>query len=171
MAKRKSKSKSKSNTQSNNQLMAIVISLIPILMYGSMLKYIFDLEKNKSCECSNTENRETLKKLIIGWIGITIVLNLLPFLFGNNGDSLRLLLSLVSFGLFVYLSITFYKYEKELYISKCDCSKDIKRTVFRYYLYIGWGLFALNLLFVLFYMMLVVQVNNQNQPRVVKANL
>ena len=169
MAKRKSKSKS--NTQSNNQLMAIVISLIPILMYGSMLKYIFDLEKNKSCECSNTENRETLKKLIIGWIGITIVLNLLPFLFGNNGDSLRLLLSLVSFGLFVYLSITFYKYEKELYISKCDCSKDIKRTVFRYYLYIGWGLFALNLLFVLFYMMLVVQVNNQNQPRVVKANL
>ena len=150
-----------------SQLLTLII---PVLIYGSMYKYLTDLENNRSCDCSDTENRDLLKKLVVGWISVTVVFNLLPFLLkGDNLNSIANLLVLASIGLFISLSVIFVKYEKQLLEKKCKCSEDIKRTVFRYYLYMGWAIYILTILFTLFYIFLL--INSNSGKNVVKTNL
>ena len=162
MAKRKN--------SKNTDLSQLLPLLIPLTLYGMMFKYLDDLEKNKACECSNTKNRKLLKQLIVAWAGVTIVFNLLPFVMkGNNLNYLGLLLALTSIGIFIGLSVIFVKYERQLYAKDCKCSEDIKKTIFRYYLYIGWALYIIIILFNLLYIFIIIKSGNNNN--VIKTNL
>ena len=144
--------------------------IIPFAIYGAMYKYLDDLEKNKSCECSNTNNRGLLKQLVVAWISVTLLFNLLPFVLkGKNLNNISNLILLVSIGLFICLSVVFVRYERQLLEKKCKCSEDIKRTVFRYYLYMGWAVYILTILFTLFYIFLLIKSSGNNN--VVKTNL
>ena len=163
MAKRKS---------SKNQidLSSLLPLLIPIAIYGAMYKYLDDLEKNRECKCSENENRTLLKKLVISTLSVMVIFNVLPVLFsGTFLNNLGPLLALLSIGLFIYLCVTFIKYEKFLYGKDCKCAEDIKRTVFRYYLYTGIVLYVLIILFNLFYIFLIIK-SSQNM-KVIKTNL
>lgn len=157
----------KKNSKNISELIPL---LIPFAFYGAMYKYLYDLEKNKACECSNTDNRKLLKKLVITWVVLTFIMNILPFFLKsekiiNKGQIILILLSL---SLFIYLSVTFVKYEKEINAKDCKCSEDIKRTLFRYYLYTGWVLWGLIILFNFIYIMLIV---NNKRNAVIKTNL
>ena len=163
MAKRKSKAP-------EMDLSNLLPLLIPIAIYGIMYKYLDDLEKNKECKCSENENRALLKKLVISTLSVMVLFNLLPFLFkGVFLNNLGPLLALLSIGLFIYLCVIFIKYEKFLYSKDCKCSEDIKKTVFRYYLYMGIVLYALVILFNLFYIFLIIQSSQNNS--VIRTNL
>jgi len=143
--------------------------LIPVTIYGIMYKYLDDLEKNKECKCSENENRTLLKKLVISTLSVIVVFNILPYILkGSLLNNLGFILGLVSIGLFIYLSYTFINYEKFLYSKDCKCSEDIKKTIFRYYLYMGIVLYVLVILFNLFYIFLIIQSQNN---AVIKTNL
>ena len=163
MAKRK-------NSKNQLQLERLLPLLVPIAIYGAMYKYLDDLEKNKECKCSENENRTLLKKLVVSTLSVMVLFNLLPFLFkGVFLNNLGPLLALLSIGLFIYLCVTFIKYEKFLYSKDCKCSEDIKKTVFRYYLYTGIVLYVLIILFNLFLIFLIIK-SSQNTA-VIKTNL
>ena len=163
MAKRKSKAP-------EMDLSNLLPLLIPIAIYGIMYKYLDDLEKNKECKCSENENRTLLKKLVISTLSVIVVFNILPYILkGTLLNSLGSILALVSIVVFIYLCYTFIKYEKFLYSKDCKCSEDIKKTVFRYYLYMGIVLYALVILFNLFYIFLIIQSSQNNS--VIRTNL
>ena len=42
--------------------------LVPVIIYGGMIKYIVDLENSQLCPCSATKNRTDLKNLLIMWV-------------------------------------------------------------------------------------------------------
>ena len=146
--------------------------VIAILIYGSMYKYLDDLEKNKDCKCSENNKRGLLKKLVILSLVVSIVINLLPIIIKNGAllQNLGSILGFVSFGLFVYSCYTFFKYEKFLYKNDCKCSEDIKKTVYRYYLYMVIVLYTLAILFNLFFIFIIILASGKNN-NVARTNL
>ena len=66
-------------------------------------------------------------------------------------------------------AIIFFKYEGEMYKAECECSEDIKRTVFKYYLYSIYVILVLQILFMIFFIAMMVYTSNQKS--VVKVNL
>jgi len=147
--------------------------LIPVIIYGGMIKYIVDLENSQLCPCSSTKNRSDLKNLLIGWICLLLLSYLAQMFIKNKGTKLQLLniLSILSVVVFIYFSIIFFKYEGEMYKAKCECSEDIKRTVFKYYLYSIYVILILQILFVVFYIGLMIYSSNQMSSSVVRQNL
>ena len=150
-------------------------NLIPLIIYGSMIKYIVDLENSKLCPCSNTKNRTMLKKTLIGWIIVSLGFMLLSLFFNKKYSSifnkLGLLSVIVSLILFIYFSILFFKYENEMYKSNCDCSVDIKKTIFKYYIYSIYVIIFLQIIFALVYVMILINMSNLNRLSVVKVDL
>lgn len=145
--------------------------LIPVIIYGGMIKYIVDLEKSKSCECSATKNRTDLKNLLIAWIVLLLCSLVTQGLIADKNikSQLLLIISIISVLVFIYFSIIFFKYESEMYKAKCVCSEDIKKTVFKYYLYSIYVILVIQLLFIIFYLIMVVY--SSRQVTAVKVNL
>ena len=132
----------------NNKMKFNVGILVPIVIYCMMIKYIVDLEKNKQCECSATSNRTKLKKLLGMWMVLIFTCILLQR-FTTNNVRLELILLTISLFVFFYFTFVFFKYESEMYKAKCECSDDIKKEIFKYYLYIKYAILALTLLFII----------------------
>ena len=147
--------------------------LIPVIIYGGMIKYIVDLENSQLCPCSSTKNRNELKNLLIGWICLLLLSFLFQLFIKNKGTKSQILniLSILSIILFIYFSIIFFKYESEMYKAKCECSEDIKRTVFKYYLYSIYVIFILQILFMIFYIGMMIYSSNKMSSSVVRENL
>lgn len=145
--------------------------LIPVIIYGGMIKYIVDLEKSQLCPCSSTKNRTDLKNLLITWICLLLGSLLSQILIKNKKMKTQLLniIGILSLVVFVYFTIIFFKYESEMYKSKCECAEDIKRTVFKYYLYAIYVILVLQILFMIFFILMMVYTSKQNT--VVKADL
>tara|TARA_Y100000389_G_scaffold85451_2_gene82188 strand:+ start:6070 stop:6546 length:477 start_codon:yes stop_codon:yes gene_type:complete len=145
--------------------------LIPLIIYGGMIKYIVDLEKSQLCPCSATKNRTDLKKLLVTWICLLLGSLLSQVIIKDKKIKAQLLnvIGISSVVVFIYFSIIFFKYEGEMYKSKCECSEDIKRTVFKYYLYSIYVILVLQILFMIFF--IVMMVYTSNQKSVVKVNL
>jgi|TARA_B110000211_G_scaffold234427_1_gene304024 magnesium-transporting ATPase (P-type) len=156
----------------NNQMdISNLISLIiPLAIYGGMYKYLDDLEKNKECKCSENEKRKLLKNLVITTLSVMVVFNILPYILtGFLLNNLVVILGLLSIVLFIYLCYTFIKYETFLYKNDCKCSEDIKKTIFRYYLYTGMVLYALIILFNFLYIFFIIK--SQSNKNVIRTNL
>ena len=147
--------------------------LVPLIIYGGMIKYIIDLENSQLCPCSSTKNRTDLKNLLIMWICLLLGSLLLQVLVKDKNMKAQLLnvIGILSVVVFIYFSIIFFKYESEMYKAKCECSEDIKRTVFKYYLYSIYVILVLQVLFIVFYILMVVYSSNQRGLAVVKENL
>ena len=147
--------------------------VIPVLIYMGMIKYIVDLENSKLCPCSATKNRESLKKLLIISLCLSLGMLLLSVLLKDKNMLANLSgsLAILSIGLFIFITVIFFRYEGEMYKAKCDCSDDIKRTIFRYYLYTVYVLIMIQILFMIFYIVLLVNATKQQAQSVVKVNL
>ena len=147
--------------------------LVPLIIYGGMIKYIIDLENSQLCPCSSTKNRTDLKNLLIMWVCLLLGSLLLQVLVKDKNMKAQLLnvIGILSVVVFIYFSIIFFKYESEMYKAKCECSEDIKRTVFKYYLYSIYVILVLQVLFIVFYILMVVYSSNQRGLAVVKENL
>ena len=145
--------------------------IIPVVIYGGMIKYIVDLEHSQLCPCSETKNRRDLKKLLIMWIGLLLGSLALQVVIKDKKmrEQLINVIGVVSVVVFIYFSIIFFKYESEMYKAKCECSEDIKRTVFKYYLYSIYVILILQILFMIFFIIMMVYTSNQKS--VVKVNL
>ena len=145
--------------------------LIPVIIYGGMIKYIVDLEKSQLCPWKNKKNRTDLKNLLITWICLLLGSLLSQILIKNKKMKTQLLniIGILSLVVFVYFTIIFFKYESEMYKSKCECAEDIKRTVFKYYLYAIYVILVLQILFMIFFILMMVYTSKQNT--VVKADL
>ncbi len=126
----------------------LISFLIPIIFMSLMLQYLQDLEK-KNCECSITDDRLLLTELIKYYLLIILISSILSL--GNNVlfIFLKNLVGLSVIFLFLYLSIIFFRYNKNLREIACDCAQDRKKTAFQYYLYFYY--FSL-ILFTLLYM-------------------
>ena len=114
-------------------IFGIVISL--------MIKYLLDLEKNEDCKCAVTETSKMLKKLLV----VLLVLVVFNMMLSYNKTILLVTLSL-QLILFVYVTYLYFVYERELKKANCECSDDIKRTLFKIYLYFRIILVVLSLL-------------------------
>ena len=147
--------------------------LVPVIIYGGMIKYIVDLENSQLCPCSATKNRTDLKNLLIMWVCLLLGSLLLQVVVKDKNMKAQLLnvIGILSVVVFIYFSIIFFKYESEMYKAKCECSEDIKRTVFKYYLYSIYVILVLQVLFIVFYILMVVYSSNQRGLSVVKENL
>jgi amino acid permease len=147
--------------------------LVPLIIYGGMIKYIIDLENSQLCPCSSTKNRTDLKNLLIMWVCLLLGSLLLQVVVKDKNMKAQLLnvIGILSVVVFIYFSIIFFKYESEMYKAKCECSEDIKRTVFKYYLYSIYVILVLQVLFIVFYILMVVYSSNQRGLAVVKENL
>lgn len=148
-----------------------IFMLVPIIIYGGMIKYIMDLEKTQVCPCSATKNRTDLKNLLITWIGLLVGSLVIQTLIKNKNMKAQLLalISIVSFVVFIYFSIVFFRYEREMYNAKCECAEDIKRTIFKYYLYAIYVILVIQILFMIFF--LILMMYTAKQKSVVKVNL
>ena len=89
----------------------------------------------------------------------------------NMKAQLLNVIGILSVVVFIYFSIIFFKYESQMYKAKCECSEDIKRTVFKYYSYSIYVILVLQVLFIVFYILMVVYSSNQRGLEVVKENL
>ena len=97
-----------------------------IIIFGVMLKYLMDLERKETCECSLTNTRKKLKLVLIIWL-VLVFINMVTKL---------LTLKVLQVVSFICIIILYLIYENELKKSKCECSNDIRKTIFKYYIYI-----------------------------------
>jgi hypothetical protein len=120
-------------------------NMIRMLIFGIvvslMIKYLLDLEKNEDCKCAVTETSEMLKNLLIALLVLVVLNMMLSF----NKTILFVTLSL-QIILFVYVAYLYFVYERELKKANCDCSDDIKKTLFKIYLYFRIIIVVLSLL-------------------------
>tara|TARA_A100000164_G_C21575459_1_gene616008 strand:- start:66 stop:521 length:456 start_codon:yes stop_codon:yes gene_type:complete len=120
-------------------------NMIRMLIFGIvvslMIKYLLDLEKNEDCKCAVTETSKMLKNLLI----VLLVLVVLNMMLSFNKTILFVTLSL-QIILFVYVAYLYFVYERELKKANCDCSDDIKKTLFKIYLYFRIIIVVLSLL-------------------------
>ena len=120
-------------------------NMIRMLIFGIvvslMIKYLLDLEKNEDCKCAVTETSKMLKNLLIALLVLVVLNMMLSF----NKTILFVTLSL-QIILFVYVTYLYFVYERELKKANCDCSDDIKKTLFKIYLYFRIIIVVLSLL-------------------------
>jgi len=126
----------------------LISFLIPIIFMALMLQYLYTLEKNE-CDCAITNDRVLLSDLIKYYLIALLVSSILSM--GNNVMFIFLknVIGLVIVFLFLYLSIVFFRYNKDLKEVACECSQTDTKTAFKYYLYFYY--FSLTL-FTLSYM-------------------
>ena len=114
-------------------------SLISILIFGLaiafhvvLLKYVTELEKNSECECSKAWQRDFIKYYLIASV-VFLGTSVLRVLLGIKNNVLTLTVSTVMqlLGL-VNLFIMFF-YTQKLKHTKCECSKDWRRTFMNNY--------------------------------------
>jgi hypothetical protein len=147
-----------------------LLVLVPYMIFGFMLQYLYNLDKS-DCKCAINNNQELLKKTILIWLGINVV-NLVFSLFNNTVvNFVRILLSFVNVGVFVYLTSVFFNYNKELNKNSCKCAENTRKTVFKYYLYLTYLMIAVNLLFYIFYLAMVRTAMSKAEHNVIKVNL
>ena len=146
----------------------LISFLIPIIFMSLMLQYLAELEK-KECECAITEDRVLLSDLIKYYLLAILISTVLSM--GTNVIVIFLknILGLVIVFLFLYLSVVFFRYNKDLKEVACECSQNDAKTAFKYYLYFYY--FSL-ILFTLSYMYVsaVLEVQ-QGNPGVSKKKL
>tara|TARA_B100000401_G_C52754436_1_gene694937 strand:+ start:505 stop:930 length:426 start_codon:yes stop_codon:yes gene_type:complete len=121
MAKRKSIENKKNPLRLQN-----ILVIFSIVIFGLMLKYLMDLEKKESCECSLTNTRKKLKLVLMIWLVLVFV----------NMVTKLLTLKVIQVVSFICIIILYMIYENELKKSKCECSDDVRKTLFKYYIYI-----------------------------------
>jgi len=119
MAKRKS-------IETKNNPLKNILGIFSIVIFGLMLKYLMDLEKKETCECSLTNTRKKLKLVLMIWL-VLVLINMVTKL---------LTLKVLQVVSFICIIILYLIYENELKKSKCECSNDIRKTIFKYYIYI-----------------------------------
>lgn len=165
------KGKGKMTRKGNNAQFSL-FSLVPLLVYGGMLKYLYDLNRDPKCACAINDQQQTLKNLMTYWFAITIALTLLT-MFDTKRQLMGVgsILALVAVFLFFYIAFVFYRYEQQLQASDCKCADDIKKTVFKYYLLILFIMMGLNFIYAMMVMAFVQALQYQTSGRVVKMNL
>ena len=121
-----------------------VFMLVPIIIYGGMIKYIMDLEKTQVCPCSATKNRTDLKNLLITWIGLLVGSLVIQTLIKNKNMKAQLLalISIVSFVVFIYFSVVFLDTREKCIMLNVNVQKTSKEL----YLNITYMLYTLFLL-------------------------
>lgn len=140
MIKRKIK-KGKKNKKIKDFRPNMIRMLIFGIVVSLMIKYLLDLEKNEDCKCAVTETSKMLKNLLIALLVLVVLNMMLSF----NKTILFVTLSL-QIILFVYVAYLYFVYERELKKANCDCSDDIKKTLFKIYLYFRIIIVVLSLL-------------------------
>ena len=143
-----------------------VFSIIPLVVYGIFIKYLYDLENKKNCNCALTNNRKVLKNLLLIFVGLQVVLFLLTFVLEPlNFNALLMVLSIVNMFLFITFSVYFYNYELELKNNNCNCANDNRKRFFRYYLLFTYGLVIIQLLFLSYYSVFILKNKNRISKR------
>lgn len=169
MAKKKS---SKNKKQNGKVLIELALELLPFIVYGLMLKYITDIEKKEGCECAVNNDLKLIKKLLTAWFINNGVLLVLSFYNDEVSTIAKLLLLLAQVGIFIYVSIVFFRYNNKLNNSNCKCSKDIRKSMFKYYLYFTYAVILVQLLLrSMLYNVCMNRLNSLGSARVVKINL
>tara|TARA_Y100000389_G_scaffold173597_1_gene182886 strand:- start:1495 stop:2004 length:510 start_codon:yes stop_codon:yes gene_type:complete len=169
MAKKKS---SKSKKQNSKYLIKLTLELLPFIIYGLMLKYINDIEKKEGCGCAVNNDLKLIKKLLIAWFINNGVLLILSFYNDEVSTIAKLLLLLAQVGIFIYVSIVFFRYNNKLNNSGCKCSKGILKSMFKYYLYFTYAVILVQLLLrSMLYNVCMNRLNSLGSARVVKINL
>lgn len=148
-----------------------IFTLIPFLIYGGMLKYLYDIESNAKCSCVLNDYTLKLKNLITYWFVVSLLSLCLMICDVNTLKSLQMFMGLVSLGIVIYTIYVFYKFEYKLIESKCKCAEDYRKTIFKYYMLFVALALLLQVFLVFLYIYMIYSIRQQMAYSVVKTNL
>lgn len=139
-------------------ILVLVFSIINILLYYNIYKWIIKLEKT-GCACSENWKRTYIKYYTVFIITYIIVSVLYLFITDRN---LNIVLSvnfitLIAEVLYIIFSI---QYISELKYKKCECSKDYIRDITLLYSIILASLLGLSILIGI-YVFILLYINNK----------
>lgn len=150
-------------------IVSIVLTLLPFGIYALMLSYLYDLKK-KDCDCAINDDMKLLKNLLLAWFINNGILLITSFYNDPMANLLETLLILGQVGIYIYMSIVFFRFNKKL--NGCECSKDLKKTAFKYYLYFTYVVIGVTILLrSILYTILVENMKKAQSHQFVKINL
>tara|TARA_B110000261_G_C13039101_1_gene339545 strand:+ start:174 stop:683 length:510 start_codon:yes stop_codon:yes gene_type:complete len=153
-------------------IVSIVLSLLPFIIYGLMLSYLYELKK-KSCDCAINDDMKLLRNLLLAWFINNGILLIMSFYNEPMANLLETILILGQVGIYIYMSIVFFRFNKKLNENdNCECSKDLKKTAFKYYLYLTYAIIGVTILLrSILYTILVENIKKSQSHQFVKINL
>jgi hypothetical protein len=139
-------------------ILVLVFSIINILLYYYIYKWINKLEKT-GCKCSENWKRTYIKYYTVFIITYIIVSVLYLFITDKNIEVVLSVNFITLIAEIIYIIVSI-QYVSELKNIKCECSNDYIRDIILLYSIILASLFGLSLLIGV-YVFIILYINNK----------
>ena len=135
------------------QMLSIAISFLGIFLLLMIYTYIDKLEKT-GCECSESPYRSFIKYfplVAVVYLLLTMALSsgAIVNLFGSSGSLVYMLIRAAFVILFFVFFIIVILYVRNLIVTKCECSEDIRREVMYLYAILEVVMLSLSVVLIL----------------------